>query len=121
MIYEMTDIEIVRNSIKKSELNRIASEEFGNIVKAAVDVSQKIMAVGGELHADEEVILAEQCSSKRENIWGINLYPQKYGADWIEFNSMTNIKPHHGNFSRGVDDSKTRDNIVKIVNELVTD
>jgi len=52
---------------------KIAKEKFGDFVKAVVDVKQGIMAVGGELHADAEVLLVEQCDSKREYTWGINL------------------------------------------------
>ena len=67
--------------MSRNELAEIASAGFGDMVKAVVDVAQGIMAIGGELHADEEVVLTEQCGSRRENIWGINFYPQKEGAD----------------------------------------
>lgn len=36
-----------------AELKIIAKERFGDMVKAAVDIEQGIMAVGGELHVDE--------------------------------------------------------------------
>lgn len=71
----------------------MASEGFGDAVKAVVDVDKKIMAVDGELHADEEILLAEKEGSKRENMWGINIYPNKLGDEMIEFDSMINIKP----------------------------
>jgi len=35
---------------------------------------------------------------------GINLYPDVDGEDWIEFDSMINLRPASGNRSRGVDD-----------------
>lgn len=79
------------------------------------------MAVGGELHADEEVLLSEQEGSKREDTWGINFYPKKSSADWIEFDSMINLKPHFGNRSRDVEDKAIREKITVIVNKLVTD
>lgn len=66
-------IKIVRRVISRAELKKLAVERFGDLVKAVVDVDQGIMAVGGELHADEEVLLMERESSKRENTWGINL------------------------------------------------
>lgn len=113
------EIKIVKDSISRNELVKMASEEFGDIVKAVVDVEQEIMAVGGELHADEEVLLTDNEGSKRENTWGINLYPIKEGDDWIEFDSMINIKPQHGNRSRGVDDLKIQEKIRLIVNKLV--
>lgn len=97
----------------------MAKEEFGDIIKAVVDVSKEIMAVGGELHADEEVLLVDEEGSKRENLWGINLYLDKSGDDFIEFDSMINLKPHYGNRSRGVENSEVRGKIKKIVGKLV--
>ena len=79
------------------------------------------MAVGGELHADEEVLLTEKEGSSREHTWGINLYPQKSGDDWLEFNSMVNIKPALGNRSRGVEDKAIQQKIKEIVAALIID
>lgn len=84
----------IKDSISRGELKKIAEEQFGQLVKAVVDVEQEIMAVGGELHADEEVLLTELEGSKREYTWGINLYPEKTGNDFVEFDSMVNLKPH---------------------------
>ncbi len=113
-------IRIVKTTIKKSELLEIASEGFGDIVKAVVDVGQGIMAVGGELHADEEVLLTENEGSRRENTWGINIYPQKSENEWIEFDSMVNLKPHFGNRSRDVENPEIREKIRDIVKKLIT-
>ncbi len=77
------------------------------------------MAIGGELHADEEVLLVEKSGSKRENTWGINLYPAQFDGEFIEFDSMINIKPHLGNRSRSVEDQEIRKKINKIVTKLV--
>jgi hypothetical protein len=51
---EMPPPRIVREPLTRSELVAIASEQFGDMVKAVVDVERKIMALGGELHSDEE-------------------------------------------------------------------
>ncbi len=103
----------------KKELVEISKEKFGNLVKAVIDVEQGIMAIGGELHADGEVLLTEQCGSKRENTWGINLYPEKAGDDFIEFDSMINLKPSYGNRTRGIEDPAIREKIKNIVKKLV--
>jgi len=113
------EIKIVKDSINKKELVGMARGQFGDLVKAVVDVDQGIMAVGGEMHADEEVILMEQEGSKREHTWGINLYPEKSGEEWIEFDSVVNIKPSYGNCLRGVEDSELRIKIGDIVNKLI--
>jgi len=113
------EIKIVKGSINKEELLAMARGQFGDLVKAAVDVEQGIMAVGGEMHADEEVILMEQEGSKREYTWGINLYPEKSREELIEFDSIINIKPSYGNRSRDVENPKIKEQIKTIVNKLI--
>lgn len=114
------EIRIVKNPISKEELLILAKEGFGDLVKAAVDIEQEIMAVGGELHMDEEVLLIEKERSKQNNVWGINIYPGKAGDDFIEFDSMINLKPAFGNRSRGVDDQDIREKIKSVVMKLIS-
>ena len=41
------------------------------------------MAVGGELHADEEAMMLD-AGSEQADLWGINLYAAEYGATgWL--------------------------------------
>ena len=83
-----------------------------------VDVDRDIMAIGGELHADEEAVLLER-GSKQADLWGINLYPENSGADFIEFDSMINIRPGQGNRSRSVEDPDMQKKIIEIVRQFV--
>jgi len=112
-------IKIIKTTIKKSELLKIASEEFGDVIKAVIDVKQEIMAIGGELHSDEEVLLIEQENSKRENTWGINIYPKRSGRAFIEFDSMINLKPVFGNRSRDVESAQIKKKIKAIIKKLI--
>lgn len=111
-------IKIIRDAIDLKELKEMAKGQFGDLVKAVIDVHKEIIAIGGELHADEEVLLSEN-GSKRENTWGINLYPEKSKDDWIEFDSMINIKPQYNNRSRGIEDVSIQKQIKSIVNKLI--
>ena len=113
------DIRVIKNSITRGELRNIANEQFGDMVKAVVDLDQEIMAVGGELHADEETLLIDQEGSQREYTWGINLYPDRGGGDFIEYDSMVNLKPTFGNRTRNVENIEIRDHIKKVVGKLV--
>lgn len=115
------EIRIVKNTITRKELTDIAKEQFGDLVKAVVDVDKGIMAIAGELHADEEVALMEKEESKREHTWGINLYPEKQGDEWIEFDSIVNIKPSYDNRSRDVENLETKAKIKMIVKKLVVE
>ena len=109
---------IIKDSIPKAELAEIAKEQFGDLVKAVVDVEQGIMAIGGELHADEEAALLEQ-GSRQEDLWGINLYPNKPEEEWLEFDSMINVRPSQDNRSRGVENNETREKIKQVIKKLV--
>ncbi len=112
------EIRIVRGLISRGELTEIAKQQFGDMVKAVVDVERGIMAIGGELHSDEEAVLLDQGSAQR-HLWGINLYPDKPLDEWIEFDSMINVRPSGGNRSRYVESSEIREAVTRIVNRLV--
>lgn len=109
---------LVDKKIPKSKLSEVAQERFGDLIKAVVDIKRRIMIIGGELHSDEEVFLLEQ-ESQQADLWGINLYPEKTGEEFIEFDSMINLRPSQGNRSRGVNDPAVRKKIIEIVTELV--
>ncbi len=111
-------MKIITNKTTISELKKIAEKQFGDFVKAVVDIEKRIIAVGGELHSDEEALLIEN-GSKQQNLWGINIYPDIKDENWIEFNSIINIRPSLGNRSRSVDNQKIRKQIIEIVNELI--
>ena len=112
------EIEVVRETISREVLTEIAKRQFGDMVKAVVDVEQGILAIGGELHSDEEATLLDQGSAQR-HLWGINLYPDKPLNEWIEFDSMINVRPSAGNRSRYVESSEIREAVTRIVNRLV--
>ena len=108
---------IVRETLKFEDL-KTAAGRFGDMVKAVVDVDREIVAVDGELHADLESLLLEDGSAQR-SLWGINLYPDLPGDQWIEFDSMINLRPSQGNRSRGVEDEAIRQRVRAIVEKRI--
>jgi hypothetical protein len=96
----------------------MAVNTFGNLVKAVVDIDRELMAVDAELHSDLEALLLED-GSKQEGLWGINLYPDAQGEDFIEFDLIINMRPSQGNRSRGVENEELRKRIIKIVTEKI--
>ena len=116
-IYIM-EIKIIKDAIYKKELIDIAENQFGDFVKAVVDIEKEIMAIGGELHADEEALLLQE-GSNQENLWGINLHLNKSNDEFIEFNSMINVRPSQNNRSRGVESLDVQRKIRDIVNRIV--
>ena len=107
-------MKIITEALTAEELKQMAANMFGNMVKAVVDVDRNILAVDAELHSDLEALLLEN-GSKQSNLWGINLYPEMQGDDYIEFDSMINMRPSQGNRSRGVDNKEMQKKIVEIV------
>ena len=100
------------------ELRMLAQGRFGDMVKAVVDVKRGIMLLDADLHADQEAELLSEGAAQRD-LWGINLYPGLSGDEWLEFDSMINLRPSFGNRSRGVDDPATRATITDLVTRLV--
>lgn len=88
------------------------------MIKAVVDTGVGIIGLDAELHADIEKQMLET-GSKQEDLWGINLYPEMAGDDFVEFDSLINIRPHQGNRSRDVQDEKIRQRIMEIINKLI--
>ncbi|MBD3232083.1 hypothetical protein GF322_05515 [Candidatus Dependentiae bacterium] len=113
-------MKLVENKISVDELKKMSEKMFGSLVKAVVDIEKEIMVVDAELHSDEEELLLEN-ESNQENLWGINLYPEDIDTEnWIEFDSMINIRPSSGNRSCSIEDPNIRKKIITIVNRLVT-
>jgi len=113
-------MQIVREPIAIGTLTRMTERMFGNLVKAVVDVEREIMAIDAEMHADEEALLLGD-GSRQASLWGINLHPGQFGTpDFIEFDSVINIRPSQGNRTRSVDDPDARARVVAMVNRLVT-
>jgi len=111
-------IYIIDRPITKEFLQTLAEERFGDMVKAVVDIEGAVMALGGELHADEEAALLEK-GAKQEHLWGINIYIDPAREQSVEFDSMINIRPRQGNRSRNVEDAEIRDKILSIVKQLI--
>lgn len=112
-------MEIIKDKILVSELKEMAEKMFGDLVKAMVDVEKEIMAVDAPMHADLLEFLIEKENSEPKNLWGINIYPAKTGDDFIEFDSIMNLKPGLGNRTRGVEDENIRKKIIEVVKKHV--
>ena len=112
-------MKIIRDKISLEELKKMSEKMFDDLVKAVVDIEKEIMVVDAGLHADEEHLLLEE-GSKQENLWGINIYSDKWGKDgFVVFDSMINLRPASGNKTRGVNDPEIQEKIKEIVNKLV--
>ena len=110
-------MKIIKEIITLDELKKM-SVMFGNMVKAVVDIERELIAVDAELHSDLEALLLDN-GSKQKDLWGINLYPEMQGDEFIEFDSMINMRPSEGNMIRGVDDKEKAGKIIEIVSKRI--
>lgn len=111
-------MEILEKIVTVEDLKKMAAKTFGNLIKAVVDVDRELIAVDAELHSDLEALFLENGSQQR-SLWGINFYPDLQGDEFIEFDSMINMRPSQGNTSRGIDNEATRKKIIEVINKWV--
>ena len=109
---------ILKETISVEDLKIMASNTFGDLVKAVVDIEKNIIAVDAELHADLEALLLEN-GSLQKHLWGINFYPDLSGDDFVEFDSMINMRPSQNNMSRGVDSKEIQIKIIQVVDKWI--
>ena len=112
-------MKIINDTLTTIELKELAANLFKDMVKGVIDVDKEILALDAELHADLESLLLEQ-GSRQENLWGVNLYPDLTGDNFVEFDSMINLRPSQGNMSRGVDDERIRRRIIGVISKRIT-
>ena len=112
-------MKILEKPIDIEELRGIAKDTFGDMVKAVVDVERCLVAIDAELHSDLEALLLED-GSKQKDLWGVNYYPDLSGDDFIEFDSMINLRPSRGNMTRGVEIPGIQEKIREITDKWVT-
>jgi len=109
-------MKILREKIDRGELLKSENLFDGPMTKAVVDIKRGIVAVDSDLHADLEQLLLED-GSEQDDLWGINLYPEDMAEDFIEFDSMINVRPRQNNRSRYVEDADTRTQIIELVKQ----
>ena len=111
---------ILERPISRAQLKEFAANTFGDMIKCVADVDKGLLAIDADLHADLERMLLEN-GSGQASLWGFNLYPDESGEDFIEYDSLINIRSWQGNPSRNVLDRDVRDRIVDIVDKFITE
>lgn len=112
-------MQLLDHPINRDELKIIANERFITLVKAVVDIEKEILVVDADLHADQEAFLIDY-GSRQQDLWGINLLVDLSGDDFIQFDSMINLRPNQGNMTRSVEDNTIKQKIRMVVNKWIT-
>ena len=100
-------------------MKEYAANIFGDMIKCVADVDKELLAIDADLHADLERLLLEN-GSLQTSLWGFNLYPDETD-DFIEYDSLINIRSWQGNPSRDVMNQDVRDKIANIVDKFITE
>ena len=111
-------MQILQQPITLTELKAFAQNTFGDMIKCVADVRRGLLALDADLHADLERLLLED-GSTQEDLWGFNLWVEEEGEDFIEFDSLINIRSWQGNPSRDVEDPQVRVSIKAIVHQFI--
>lgn len=94
---------------------KTSSGAFGGFAKVVVDIEQRILSVGCDLHFDcaEELIHA---GSSSKNLWGANIYPTEKKIDFV---SLLNIRPGEGNRTMDILIPEIKEKVQAIIRELL--
>lgn len=90
-------------------------QEYETMIKIVVDIRQRILSGGGEMHADCESVLLES-GSEQDDLWGANWYPLEQR---IAFESLINIRPRLGNRSILIQDENIRRQVEEITHQIL--
>ena len=88
------------------------------MIKCVADIRLGLLALDADLHADLEQMLLKN-GSAQENLWGFNLWVEEAREDFIEYDSLINIRSWQGNPSRDVLDPEVRGKIRQIVEQFI--
>lgn len=111
-------MQILEQKITKAELKSISTICFDEeMVKGVVDLGSGQLGIDAELHADIEQLFLKK-GARQEDLWGINLYFDEE-EDFIEYDSLINIRPRQNNKGRGVYDEGIRNRIAEVVGKWI--
>lgn len=116
----MLVMQILQEPITRLALKELAQNTFGDMIKCVADVKRRLLAIDADLHADLERLLLES-DSAQEDLWGFNIWVEEAGEDFIEFDSLINIRSWQGNPSRHVEDPQVQAAIKSIVDKYITE
>lgn len=88
------------------------------MIKCVADIRLDLLVLDADLHADLEQMLLKN-GSAQENLWDFNLWVEEAGEDFIEYDSLINIRSWQGNPSRDVLDPEVREKIRQIVEQFI--
>lgn len=112
-MYNADMIHILQSQPTPEQVQEMSSQ-YETMIKIVVDIRRRILAGGGEMHADCEEVLLEH-GSEQDDLWGANWYPAEQR---IEFESLINIRPRLGNRSILIQSEELRQKVETVTREI---
>jgi len=112
------NIKIIKEPVTIAEVQALAKEIYGDMIKGVADVERGVIALGGEWHMDANNILLAD-GSEQFNVWGFNIYPEERGGSAIEYISLINIRPAQGNREMEIANPGLRAKIRDVAKRLI--
>ena len=107
-------IHILRSKATADQVTEMLTQ-YESMIKIVVDIRRRILAGGGQMHADCESVLLDD-GSEQDDLWGANWYP---GDQEIVFESLINIRPRLGNRNIIIQDEGIRSQVESITREIL--
>jgi hypothetical protein len=107
-------IHLLRQKVTREQIDEML-QELGEFIKLAVDIERGILAGGGAMHADCEMVLLND-GSQQKDVWGADWVPSTQS---VEFDAIINIRPNQQNFSMTIQDSSIRQKVEIISRKLL--
>jgi hypothetical protein len=109
-------VDYIDNKLTKNQIFALR-KKYGDYIKLTVDIANKWIIAGGELHADAEKILLEK-KSKQDSIWGggINLVDKQ-----IDSTAVLNLRPRLNNDNLEILNPDIRAKFHDIIKEYFSD
>lgn len=105
---------VIRKKATKDEIEKM-SEDLAGYIKIVVDIESRILAGGGQRHAEGEQKLLQE-GSKQHNLWGGGFDTE---TKEIDYNSIINLRPSQDNPSRDIISLGIRKIFDKIIKNLL--
>jgi len=117
--YDMSvAIQILQQPVSIAEVQKLADEWYGSMIKGCVDIVRNKVALGGDYHMESCEMLVSD-GSNHNYVWGFNIRFENSEKGELEFDSLVNIKPALGNKSRTLEDAGIIEKASKIIRDWI--
>ena len=114
----MDKILVIDSQINRKDLQELASNWYGHLLKGAVDIQNNLVALGGEWHIDACNVLTDLGGNK-ETIWGFNILVNENPEVAFEYHSLINLKPSQNHRNMEITDENLRKTIFELVSKKI--